>query len=75
MGANQVRVVLVEALPEAEFMAVDIDDVVENLAELAVVRVDAAAGDRSRDGLLPGVEQTKPGESGPLAAELQLLGV
>ncbi len=30
---------------------------------------------RSRAGLLPGVKQTKPGESGPLAAELPLSGV
>jgi hypothetical protein len=30
---------------------------------------------RSRAGLLPGVEQTRTDESGPLAAELQLSGV
>jgi hypothetical protein len=30
---------------------------------------------RSRAGLLPGVEQTEPGESGPLAADLLLSGV
>ena len=29
----------------------------------------------SRDGQLPGVEQTEPGESGPLVVELQLSGV
>jgi hypothetical protein len=30
---------------------------------------------RSRAGLLPGVKQTEPDESGPTAAELQLSGV